>query len=1466
MPSHTDVTVPSTRRPRKSTGHSPVRKRIEKENITVDLASTLVGNAGRKKSRSKSIGPGGLDVLRSGSGNRRVSLAAPSKPPPRSILKPTMPLLPEIPPHKSKVPSRKSPPSGSVQGLEKLPNPFHNDDSTSSGKKIAVRTEEEQQAAAREREERERAQLEKEVNDRREARRKSLANRRVSFAAEATLHTFHEVEYMQDSTTSTDSTRRASSLATQTPASSEPVDPPSTPPDQVEDDVPNSPEDQRNLHQKNQRRSSAISAPDYNNQDDLTLASSVYSSDSEATEGVTEVHEEMGSDSGSDSDADGVTMDMDVDEMTGTSIASAISARSGFSDEGNDTLDDALRLASRRAETQRIDEEEEVIPSFGWVKKPGPVPSNPVREQENQPTSLNDEDEDLDITAAMDMEITKVVGGIIASKDDTRDDFPEEEMSMDVTRALGGILPPRGQTTVAPQDACDGLGDSPVGDATMEFTMAIGGIRNGAQIKDVAAESDDNEDMSMELTTVMGGLVATNKASGVKRRVSLARHRTLARDDESTMDMTVGLGRIIPANDDGDDDEDADATTGMDMTTAVGGIIRGASPIKDSTQAKQIMEQEADRPDGDNTPKSPLKRRLSDMIGVKNSAEAGSPGVLPYRGNGFRRSNDRRGSGTPKTKSPAGKEAGSKFRSPGKPNMPSTPQQSSPVKTPTSQASQRRSASPQRLARDSSNTTPRSATKYSLKSSIFQQDPSTGIKTPQVLLTPQKRQLSGIGADRQGLGSPKVTAIFERRESISESADLFVPRETLKAVAFVDPQFMEDEVDRERQQEHDKEDGRSILEREVDEDEENNTATLKDMISSMTPKKNSMKSRKSLHVGSARGLLGKRPVELDDEDDDYDRDGVKRLKNHQSSPVKNVRLHAPPSKEETTGRITRSIGKTLESGNINITTPSLALSPNKGPSLASSPHSKGRFKDVASDQATSTFTFHDTIPLSNPESVGDDNSEHIHLQDFLNMTSIRFMELTTTKRRHTQAPTTQRDILPGKDDVSLERCVVAGACTVPMLELYQHSCRELKKYISEGRRIVREIETETFEENPPLFKEYISATPEFKSLMDNQFKNVKTHARLLSKAMWYEWRMKLQDGLKEGLIKISEGMVADEALLGKQQALLDSALPLLNQKCETLTIEYKDLEAMAQELADCDPEDLQSARAGLVGLDSDIEAKKRKVDELRRQLTETESSISEVTQKKQSYIVDIEEAEKIREECRGWTTSEINALKAKVDELERQYGWAITGLIDNTISMTYQREIELVFNISSFGRSASSSQIDLWYIAANRDRDPQPASPEKEFFVQCIRDHVRGMAQAQSKIHDMLSVVSGAWKKANHVAANVRLLNCTFPTNVTRTSDSSIAVRSTLLLAPLETKVEISLALHAQNTRNDVQVSIVPQARVVYGEHFKVDNVAEYLVTRIGTSVVTKEEQSDVESWSDVVVELHERLLARGRK
>ena len=173
----------------------------------------------------------------------------------------------------------------------------------------------------------------------------------------------------------------------------------------------------------------------------------------------------------------------------------------------------------------------------------------------------------------------------------------------------------------------------------------------------------------------------------------------------------------------------------------------------------------------------------------------------------------------------------------------------------------------------------------------------------------------------------------------------------------------------------------------------------------------------------------------------------------------------------------------------------------------------------------------------------------------------------------------------------------------------------------------------------------MSATPDFKMLMDNQFKNVKTHARLLSKAMWYEWRMKLQDGLKEGLVRIGQDMDGDDESLERQKELLDSVLPGVLARYEALSKEHADLKVYAEELAECDPEELRGARDELVGVESDIEAKKKAIAELRGELGVTESEIGEVSAKKQECLEEIKEAEKIREECRGWSTTEINLHK-----------------------------------------------------------------------------------------------------------------------------------------------------------------------------------------------------------------------------
>lgn len=215
----------------------------------------------------------------------------------------------------------------------------------------------------------------------------------------------------------------------------------------------------------------------------------------------------------------------------------------------------------------------------------------------------------------------------------------------------------------------------------------------------------------------------------------------------------------------------------------------------------------------------------------------------------------------------------------------------------------------------------------------------------------------------------------------------------------------------------------------------------------------------------------------------------------------------------------------------------------------------------------------------------------------------------------------------------------------------------------------------------------------------------------------------------------------------------------------------------------------------------------------------------------------------------------------RVDAIERDHGWAVTGISGTTLSMTYKREIELVFDIASFQPGQPGSRIDLWYIGDNKDSGATPKTAEKEFFLQCIRDHVRALPQNKASVSELLRLVEAGWDKARLTASHIHRVNISFPTTVTKTSDSSVAVTSSIMLVPLETRVEIILNFHGRSGSDGVDVGITPQARVVYGEHFNVAKVGEFLATRLGDTIGASEED-----WSDVVVELKERLIARGRK
>ncbi|OJJ46915.1 hypothetical protein ASPZODRAFT_131824 [Penicilliopsis zonata CBS 506.65] len=1403
-------------RSRRSIAHVPRSKMasgVDKENATTDLgaARNAAKELGKeRKSRSKSLGPGGLDALQDSHGNRRKStMALPLK----SILKPTIPVSPvrSIPTFEET--RRRSPRRGiasesttagdegdseqnkegpliDVQDAKEFLTTSHDDQTNpfdTFNASSAIRD-------AKEREEKEKRERERKmILEKREARRKSMANRRVSFAPEATLHTWNVVEIPDDSTSSSasNSTRRASSL-THTEASNPAhpasiLEPPSSPDAEVDSDSAFSPVRQEDLRQLQDRNSSAQN-PDLSSSP--FSGSSADGSEDTEVQGFSKDDDEDDHSDGSDSGLDGESTAMSMDDVTMRSTATAQSEESTSSSA---RLNEALRQAAREAGTRGIDYDEnddvsmeiadqEITGAFQpWIKK-GERKSfdwediSSMHDQENiNPSRLSTQDRSYHTS--------------------TTGDNDDEDMSMDVTNAIGGILSnntERRQSVMRRKSLSE---ETIHEDQTMEFTNVVGGIAPPiSPAHSMAIDSDTNEDeeMTMEFTSVVGGLLGKSSAganNNLQRGQSASEingdldfdNEGQEETDDVDMEITRAVGGILPST-----QEEEDQTMGMEVTAAIGRILPSAFGAGDKAQAKKLMELETDAGQLASSPfqesvqhspskllaksptRSPVKSPLSFHVATVAS-EDGSPSLASVRSRPSRRSSLRRSSSTP-TSNPSQTSPAKKSSTPPKQTTPQLQRPTTPSKTPPSSNVSFRSASPKKLFQAELQKSA-SKQKSPRRKSLFEHNAATGQSTPLVVLRPAERRSSGLGIDREGLGSPRVAAMLDKRKSIGEEASQFVPQEKpFQGVRFEDPIQLQEEVDREREEEEKREDGH------IQPPKRDITSTLKDMISSLTPKKNKLRGRKSLHVGAARGLLGKRPVELDQDEEEEAESTPKRLRGPESSPVKSIRLPAPPTKEETVGRVIRSsTHKPFGSSPAKqSTTPTFGL---KNLSINSS----SPIKDVSDAHEGPVDAAVESLPEQDetgPE--GSDTMEPIQLQEFLNMTNIHFMELTTTKRRHTTAPGSTRRSLRLSGDAArfaianFEDCVAAGFCTVPMLELYQHSCRELKSYISEGRQVIRSIEAETYAENPPLFREYVTAAPDIRLLMDNQFRNVKTHARLLSKATWYEWRMKLLEGLKEGLDRHVEEMKTDDEYLSKHEELLKDVVPELIEKHASLEQEASTLQQLADEIENCDQDELRSAREKLLSVEAEIVLKKRQLAEMQEEIQDKVDTIEAGAELKAEALGQIERAEKVKEECRGWSAKEINGLKVSVHNLEHQTGWCIVAAstssskessLGPSLTMRYRDQLELTLHPKAFQATDPGTKLnaplELKYTTGSGSMSTKSIgqlSLVSSLVLRSLQRHLATVDQTATQARHVLRCISQAWDQVATLEEEARML------------------------------------------------------------------------------------------------------------
>lgn len=304
--------------------------------------------------------------------------------------------------------------------------------------------------------------------------------------------------------------------------------------------------------------------------------------------------------------------------------------------------------------------------------------------------------------------------------------------------------------------------------------------------------------------------------------------------------------------------------------------------------------------------------------------------------------------------------------------------------------------------------------------------------------------------------------------------------------------------------------------------------------------------------------------------------------------------------------------------------------------------------------------------------------------------------------------------------------------------------------------------------------------------MDNQFRNVKTHARLLSKATWYEWRMKLLEGLKEGLHRHVQDMKADDELLSKREELLNNAVPPLVEKHASLQQEASNLQQLVEEMESCDQDELRGAREKLSNVEEEIEARKRELEQLQAEAQEKSKIIEAGSEKRDEYLAQIQEAERITEECRGWSARDIRELKASVQKIEHQTGWSITSASTPAelsagpmLTMSYRGQLQIKFCPGAFATKKSAAEKTNLPLEVNSIKG-KPISLIASLVLQSLQRHLATIQQSTTTPKQLLRFISSAWDRTVGLENEARMLEFCGLTRLTLSdpSDASLSLRA----------------------------------------------------------------------------------------
>ncbi|KAG1834429.1 Spc7 kinetochore protein-domain-containing protein, partial [Suillus variegatus] len=450
-----------------------------------------------------------------------------------------------------------------------------------------------------------------------------------------------------------------------------------------------------------------------------------------------------------------------------------------------------------------------------------------------------------------------------------------------------------------------------------------------------------------------------------------------------------------------------------------------------------------------------------------------------------------------------------------------------------------------------------------------------------------------------------------------------------------------------------------------------------------------------------------------------------------------------------------------------------------------------------------------------------EDGPQISIEQFFEMTGIRFMDEIAAPRRSTVHPSALRPSRrqSTESEIPLSEYVVAMAVGVPQLELYTHVSKDLQLWIERIKGIYKEAEDEALKMTPQLFQEFVLADDEGQNELLHQLKLIKVNKHTQAKSEWYDWKMQWVEQLYEKADQGFRDLEADAKVLENIIRQAQEVVPALNEEYENLLRELEQEQVDVAELENCDQDYLNELKATIQEQSIALEAFRADVDEGKAKLDRLQEKLEEIETQKLETTNAIQVAERQVQVQKNSTHVEVFRLKDELEALQNLHMLQVTKIVPELFEFRYASSYDVSIPCENFCPLVKEVSITRVQNAKLKYKDAFPAlSPLMLKTASSLITRSDGNLSIVERLGDY-------WSACSQLLAQLKLVAIKYPVSITHgeDDDSGFTATVTVMLPSKKAKALISFIFNTgtfsswpisiQSMQCDVKVAYGPVQR-----------------------------------------------------